>query len=244
MLCDAENSGNFPVKRISPKQILVLLLGAMVFLTPIQNTQAAVQATSGVVQLSNTLSVGVTTYSVDYSYPSIAQVGSNLTIALTLDVDSLTGLVEYVFNYALVVDVSIGQNVLNGSIYSSNGAPFLYPGATWGPNNVTIPLTQDDTGLSPGASANASVTITQEDTLWWGGQLSIFHTEPAMQGSAGNIVIQNPAESTKSSTAAQTAGQSKAYLPYALLTLGTVLVVSAVFVSLTSPARLARKPSQ
>jgi hypothetical protein len=234
MLCDTESSDDLPVKGLSLKRILVILLGVMVFLTPIQNAQAAVQVTSGAVQLSNTLSVGDTAYSVDYSYPSIAQVGSNLTIALTLDVDSLTGLVEYVFNYGLVVDVFVGQNVLTGSIYSTNGAPFLYPGATWGPNNITIPLTENNTGLSPGASANSSVTIMLEDTLWWGGQLSILHTEPAMQGSAENIVIQNPAESTRSFTTAQAAGQSKTYLPYELLALGTVLVASAVFVSLTS----------
>jgi hypothetical protein len=240
---DAEDSGSFPVRGVSLRRVLLVALGAMVFLAPIQNAQAAVQETSGALQLSNTLSVGDTAYTVDYSYPSVAQVGSNLTVALTLHVDSLTGLVEYVFNYALVVEVFVGQDVLNGSIYSGNGAPFLYPGATWGPNNVTIPLTEDDTGLSPGASANASVTIMLENTLWWGGQLSVFHTEPAMQGSAANIVIQNPAGFTRSSNAQKTTGQGNAYLPYELLALGAALVVSAVFVSMTSPTRTARNPN-
>jgi hypothetical protein len=244
MHCDRENSGDFPVKKgVSLKHVSVFLLGAMVFLTPIQTTEAAVQVASGAVQLSNTLSVGDTAYSVNYSYPSVAQVGTNLTIALTLHVDSLTGLVEYVFNYGLVVEVFIGQSVLNASIYSGNGAPYLYPGATWGPNNFTIPLTEGDTGLSPGASANASVTIILMDTLWWGGQLSILHTEPAMQGSGANIVIQNPAESTKSHTTVQTAGKRDTYLPYELLALGSALVVSGVFVSLTSRPRSAPKPS-
>jgi hypothetical protein len=235
MPCDTENSGDLLVRRVPLKQILVILLGAVVFLAPIQNAQAAVPVTSGTVQLSNTLSVGDTAYSVDYSYPSIARVGSNLTVALTLHVDSLTGLVEYLFNYGLVVDVSIGQNEFNGSIYSGNGAAFLYPGATWGPNNVTVPLTEENTGLSPGTSANASVAIMLVDTLWWGGQLAIFHTEPAMQGSAGSLLIQNPAQTTKSSTTVQRAGQGNTYLPYGLLALGAVLLLSGVVVSLTSP---------
>lgn len=243
MLRDTEDPASSPVKGIALKQVLLIALGAMVFLTPIANAQAAVPVASGAVQLSNTLSVGDTAYSVNYSYPSVAQVGSNLTIALTLHVDSLTGLVEYLFSYALVAEVFVGQDVLNGSIYSGNGASFLYPGATWGPNNVTIPLTEDDTGLSPGASANASVTIMLEDTLWWGGQLSVFHTEPAMQGSAANLVIQNPAGSTKSSTTQKTAGQGNTYLPYELLALGAALVVSAVLVSVTSPTRMARRPT-
>jgi hypothetical protein len=216
------------------KRVAVVLLGVMLLLTPIQNAKAAGQVTSGEVQLSNTLSVGDTAYSVDYSYPSTAQVGTNLTLVLTLHVDSLTGLVEYVANYGLVVDVFLGQNELNGSLYSINGAPFLYPGSTWGPNNVTIPLTQGDTGLAPGASTNASVTIMLEDTLWWGGQLSIFHTEPAMQGSGGSVLIENPSGSTNTSTTAQTTGQSRAYVPYALLAFGAILVVSAAYVFSTS----------
>ena len=202
----------------------------MVFLILVQNIYAAVQNTSGTTQLSNTLTVGDTAYSVEYSYTSTAQVGTNLTITFTLHIDSLTGLIEYLYSYSLVADVSIGQHELSGSAFSSNGADYLYPGSSWGPNNITIPLTADNTGLAKGASTNATVSVTQEDTEWWGGQLSIFQTEPAMQGAAGSLVIQNSvAPTTTSSTNNQVAGQTQTYLPYALLGSAAILAVLAVF---------------
>jgi hypothetical protein len=209
--------------------ILPILL-AMLILFPVQNTHAAVQTTSGTTQLSNTLTVGDTAYSVEYSYPSTAQVGTNLTLTFTVHVDSLTGLVEYLYSYSLVVDVSIGQDVLRGSITSDNGANYLYPGSNWGPNNVTIPLTEGSTGLAKGASTNATVSVTLEDTEWWGAPLSIFQTEPAMQGAAGSLVIQDSVASTTTSSAtSQGGGQTQTYLPYALIGSAAILAVLAVF---------------
>ena len=86
----------------------------MVLLIQSQKTYAAVESTSGSVHLGNTLQYGATAYSVEYSYPSTAEVGTSLTIAVTLHVDSLTGLVEYIYNYQLIAKVFIGANVLDG----------------------------------------------------------------------------------------------------------------------------------
>jgi hypothetical protein len=155
-------------------------------------------------------------------------VGTNLTIAVTLHVNALTGLVEYLYDYRIVANVYVGtQRVLNGSV---NGVylRFLYPGSTWGPNNVTIPLTEANTGLAKGESANATVTITLGDTVWIAGpQISLYLTEPAMQGSAGSLVVQNAVATTSTSANGQGAGQS--YLPYALIASGVVLVLLVVF---------------
>src|SRR5579863_7284542 len=96
------------------KRFLPLLL-AVILLIQSQRGYAIVPSTSGSLQLGNTLQYGATAYSVEYSYPSTAEVGTNLTIALTLHVDSLTGLVEYIYNYQLIATVFVGANAIDGN---------------------------------------------------------------------------------------------------------------------------------
>ena len=212
--------------RIPPCRVLPILL-ALILLIPVHGISAADQITSGTVKLSNALNYGSTAYSIDYSYPSTAEVGTNLTIAVTLHVNSLNGLVEYVYDYRLDVDVYIGANVLNGSVTADAIPLSLYPGSTWGPKDVTIPLTADNTGLAKGASANATVTIRLGDTIWVGGQyLAAYHTEPPMQGAAGGFAIQNVVASTSSSTTGQ--GTIQTYFPYVLIATGAVLILLMV----------------
>jgi hypothetical protein len=214
-----------------PKSITPVIL-VLVLLIPVHSAYAAVQTTSGVLQLSNTLGNGNTAYSVQYSYPSTADVGTNLNITLTLHVNSLTGLVEYLYVYRLVADVFIGRNTVNGSVSSGSGvgagnligSNHLYAGSNWGPNILTIPLTADNTGLAEGAAFNATVVIRLEDSIWEG----YYSTEPPMQGSAGNLMIQNPAATENSSTTSQTAYQTQTYLLYGVLAIGALLMLSAV----------------
>jgi hypothetical protein len=205
---------------------------ALIFLAPITSVSADTQITSGTAQVSNALEYGNTVYSIEWSYPSTAQVGTNLTIAVTLHVISLNGLVEYVAQYGLYVYVYIGTHVLNNSVSAgvqagsiSAGVPmFLYPGATWGPNDVTFPLTENNTGIAKGQSTNATVTIRLGDTVWVGGQaLAIYLTEPPMQTAAGGLVIQNQVASASTSTTGQ--GTTQNYLPYVLLVSGAVLIL-------------------
>ncbi len=200
------------------------VLMTLVLLIPGQNVYAAVETTSGSAQMGNTLQNGSTSYTVSYSYPATAEVGKNLTLSLTMHVDSLSGLIEYAINYFIVVNVFIGNHHLNATISAPNGAPFLYPGANWGPNNVTIPLTEDNTGVAKGQSANATVSVTYGDWIYMGGVLKGYFTEPPMQGQAGTFLIQNGVTSSTSTTS-QAAGQS--YLPYVLMVSGAVLMVSA-----------------
>src|SRR5712692_583182 len=88
--------------RLLPALLTVILL------IPTQGVHAAVQNTSGILHLSNTLPGGSTAYSIDYSYPSTIQVGTNLTVAVTLRVTSLTGRIDYIFQYRILADVYIG----------------------------------------------------------------------------------------------------------------------------------------
>jgi hypothetical protein len=215
------------------RQMLMIVLPVLLAVTSliaVPNTYAEAQITSGVTALSNTLAYGNTAYSIDYSYPSTADVGSNLTIAVTLHVNSLTGLVEYITNYGIFINVFVGAgHVLNGSVAGAANATLLYPGAAWGPNEIIIPLTADNTGLAKGASANATLSIRLVDRIRYGGQIGVYDTEPAMQGQAGSLTIQNSVPVSSSSTIGQTSGQAQTYLPYALLTVGSVLMLSAAF---------------
>jgi hypothetical protein len=212
-------------KRAKFKQLFPLLL-VMILLIQCQKAYAAVQDTSGSVQLGNALQYGATAYSVEYSYPSTAEVGTNLTIALTLHVDSLTGLVEYIYNYQLITKVFVGTNALNGIVSMANNGTFLYPGSSWGPNNVTIPLTADNTGLAIGASANATVSVSLMDEVYYGGGLVFYNTEPAMEGAAGSLAIRNPVSDGSTTTTNQISGQN--YLPYALMASAGVLMLVVV----------------
>src|SRR5438105_15051356 len=113
------------------------ILLAVILLVPVQGVSAASQISSGTIPLSNTLAYGNTAYSVAYSYPSTAQVGTNLTVKVSLHVVSLTGLVEYVNQYRLVVTVAIGtQQILRGDVASNQNSSHLYPCSTWVPFNV------------------------------------------------------------------------------------------------------------
>jgi hypothetical protein len=201
---------------------------AMILLVPVTGALAQAQDTSGTVQLGNALQYGNTSYSVKYSYPSTAEVGTNLTITVTLHVDSLTGLVEYTTNYGLVAELFVGSQHLEGSVSSTQNATFLYPGSYWGPNNITIPLTANNTGVVQGESENATLSITLRDSVYYGGQqLNVVTTEPRMQGLVGSLVIQNSVTSTSTSTTASGTGQS--YVPYAILAgAGAVLMLGAV----------------
>jgi hypothetical protein len=201
---------------------------AVILLILVQSVHAAVQITSGTTHLSSSLAYGNTSYSIDYSYPSKAEVGKNLTVTIVLRVDSLTGLAEYLVNYKVVVNVFLGtQHLLSGfiqggSVLGGANSTILYPGGRWGPNNITIPLTAENTGVSKGQSANGTLSITLQDNVWYGRPLNLYFNEPATQGQAGSIVIENQAESTTGQSTGQT------YLPYALLASGAVLMTLAV----------------
>lgn len=206
-----------PAGRCTAATLLVIAL-----LLSFRSVSASVETTSGTVALSNILNYGTTGYTVDYAYPSVTQVGTNLTISLTLIVDSQTGLVDYTTAYNLLVDVYVGNEpALKGSVNSSLNAPFLYQGARWGPNNVTIPLTAANTGLKKGESANATVSVTLQSAVYYSLPVETSETQPAMEGQAGTLVVQNGVPS-----GASAAGNG--YYTVALVSSGVILVLIAV----------------
>jgi hypothetical protein len=219
-------------KRAMLKPYLPFLL-ALILFSSFQSATAAPQIESGVTQqLGNNLAHGTTSYVVDYTYPSTAQVGTNLTIGVTLRVQQFTGIIEYITAYELTVQLFVGSQVLQSTVYGPvgfNSSSYLYPGGIWGPNNATFALTEADTGLTRGQSANASFSVILLDTVYFGVPIISYQTEPAMTGQGGSFVVQD--EVTSSTTTTSTNGQAsgQTIIPYALLASGAVLMAAAVF---------------
>ncbi len=219
------------LKRYLPLLLPLILLGTF------QSASAAVQIESGSTQqLGNTLDRGTTSYVVDYTYPSVAQVGTNLTISLTLHVGQFNGIIEYTTAYELEVALDVEGQQQQVTLYGPGGfnaSSFLYPGGIWGPNNATFPLTAANTGLALGQSANATFSVTLLDSVEVGYPYLIYATEPPMTGQGGTLLIQNAvASSTTSTSSSSTTSQStgQTLLPYALLASGAVLIAAAIFV--------------
>lgn len=218
------------LKRLLPALSLVFLL------LPLQSI-SAVQYVTGSATVGNTLQNGTTSYSLEYSYPAVAQVGQNLTIQATLHVNQFSGELEYIAAYALLAQVVIGGYALSANATVAAGPNYLYPGGSWGPENLTVPLTAADTGIPKGSSENASVSITLSDYVYVGLPFLTYVTEPPMQGNAGTLVIENGVQ-TSSSTSVQSVSPGSAYIAYALLASGVVLmVVAAVLPRRPAPPR-------
>jgi len=212
------------------------LLLCLILLGTFQSASAAVQIESGSTQqLGNTLNHGSTSYVVDYTYPSVAQVGTNLTISLTLHVGQFNGVIEYTTAYELQVALDVEGQQQQVTLYGPGGfnaSSFLYPGGIWGPTNATFPLTGANTGLAVGQSANATFSVTLLDSVEVGYPYLIYATEPPMTGQGGTLLIQNEvASSTTTTSSSSTTGQStgQTLLPYALLASGAVLIAAAIF---------------
>lgn len=98
---------------------------------------------------------------VSYNASAEVVVGGNLIVTAMVSVDNLTGAEQYLRDYVLVATLLSDDHSVNSSVGSPTPTQrYLYPGARWGPLNFSIPLTQADTGLSPGQTVNASLTLS------------------------------------------------------------------------------------
>jgi hypothetical protein len=215
---------------------LLPLVLSLVMLAPLQGANAAATILSGQTQqLGNDESHGSTSYIIDYTYPSMAQVGTNITVAVTLHVGQFTGIIEYITAYEIWVTLYVGAQQQQVKLYGPagfNSSSFLYPGGIWGPNNATFALTQANTGLATGQSTNATFSLTLLDTDEIGYPYLTYITEPAMTGQGGTFLVENGVvSSTTSSSGTSPSGQGagQSVLPYALLASGAVLMAAAVF---------------
>lgn len=193
------------------------------------------EADSGTVLLRSGTDYGSGSYSVVYNYPSTVQTGSNLTIQMTLYVDNLTGEEAYLATYRLVVTVSIdASHVLSGSANLTNVNQAattyypIYPGGHWGPVNVTIPLTASNTGISPGNTRQANVSIALQDEVWIDFPVNLQFPESSL-GSAGPITIQGSGQQGLSLQAIE---------PFLLIAGGLLIVGIALLVFREKPKKV------
>jgi|SRR5712692_4594149 len=185
----------------------------------------------GPLAASNKLGNG--TYSVSYNYPSQVDVGSNFTTHVSLKVDELNGLQELTFQYQVTVQLGLPNG--SGMIQAVSGTAPLYPGAIWGPKNVSIPITEANTGLSSGQIANATVVIRLGITTYVGYPFN----QPAIQ------TMIPPAKAVGNTTIFDQAGPGgalsggspdlmvslTALLPYLTLCVGVILLFVGAFYS-------------
>ena len=146
---------------------------------------------------------------------------------------SSPGYLEYTLGYELQVELFVGaqqqQVTIDGPV-GLNASSFLYPGGIWGPNNATFPLTEANTGLAIGQSANATFSVTLLDSVQIGSPYLFFETEPPMDGQGGSLLVENAMTSSTSSSSIAGGSSGQSLLPYALLASGAVLIAAAIFI--------------
>jgi hypothetical protein len=169
--------------------------------------------------------VGNGTYIIHYGYPSVVNLGSNFTAQISFQVKELNGLQEYVSEFQITILV----NVLNGqgAAQKLGGSGPLYPGAIWGPANVTIPISQQVTGPSSGP-LNASVSITLATTTRVGPPVNQDHYHTASQ-LVGDITILTNGSGNGGAGGNISVTGDVGYLPYAVVFVGVALVSVGVF---------------
>lgn len=189
---------------------------ALTLLVSFQTLPAFAQRSTGSVQMSDESLLYGSSYTVDYQYQSQATVGQNATFTLTLYLDNVTGDGSYVLNYEMVVTLYVDlTHVLTGRVIEPSLGPLLYPGSHWGPENISIPLTQENTGIKSGASRNVSISVAVEDEVWLGYPAE-YNVPTNAQGSMGSMLISPPG------------GKSTPILGYGLVAGGLIVVALAV----------------
>jgi hypothetical protein len=177
--------------------------------------------------------LGYAQFTVSYNTPASAVVGTNLTVSAVVTVNELTGAENDVRDYVLLVIFFCDNHSVNSSQGSSTPTQrYLYPGASWGPLNFSIPLTEGDTGLSPGDTANASLTLRLITDVSYdspGYRLSGY--APIFGDGGTFVLIQDPGTPEAASRGAVVQGVP--LMPSLLVGCGTVLLAASIGLSRT-----------
>ena len=176
--------------------------------------------------------IGNGTFTISYSFPAQTRVGSNVTGQVSLQVNQLNGLQLYVELYQITVQIALPSG--HGTSGTVSGSGPLYPGAIWGPKNVTLPMTEQQLGTISG-SANASVSITVGTTIL----AQVVGQGPAnierVHGDlhvVGNMTISGGSTSNSNGSGGGGGIQSQngnGFFPYAIVAAGVVVVLFGVF---------------
>jgi hypothetical protein len=130
---------------------------------------------------------GLSSYTIQYSYPSNVTEGSYLNVTLSLYVDSLTGLKLYLIEYAVTVTI---YSPTGGSVTRTvnSTSPYLYPGSHWGPIQVSLPIDKATFNLPSEKSVIANVSLALGTEVWWDQPYNFHYPESGSQN-AGTVLI-------------------------------------------------------
>jgi len=111
---------------------------------------------SGSFGVAVTNASGSSSYTIQYSYPSVVTVGQNATVTIVLFVNQLTGLKLFVSAYNVTATVGSNSSGFVGSGTVGYWPPStalgasgdLYPGAHWGPEKLNVTITTPASGGS------------------------------------------------------------------------------------------------
>jgi hypothetical protein len=164
---------------------------------------------------------GKSTFTVFYHLTQQAEVGTTLTVPIKLYVANLTGFMSFLQDYTVTVSLKLsngrsisGQARVNSTQAAENlGAGQLHAGQEWGPVNVTIPLTQTNTGVGPGQEALGNATMRVDADVWFNQPINFYRPEGNQSG-IGYILVSNGTPS----------GPEPNYPAIALLGFGVILV--------------------
>jgi len=176
---------------------------------------------------------GKSTFTVFYHLPKQAEVGTTLTVPIKLYVANLTGLMSFLQDYTVTVSLRLsngrsvsGQAGINATQAAENlGAGQLHAGQEWGPANITIPLTQANTGVGPGQQALGNATMRVDADVWFNQPINFFRPEGNQSG-IGYVLISNGTPS----------GPEPNYPGIALLGFGLILFVVSFVTGRRTPS--------
>jgi hypothetical protein len=160
----------------------------LVFSSVFRISADSVVTNSGSFNLSFSDSSGMSDYTIEYRYPSEVQIGQNLTVAVSVFVDELTGLKLYVSDWAIVATViDSNGHPQSGKFSSQTVQNFLYQGSHRGPVNISIPITIDNFS-SDGHDFGAQITIQWIADVQYDSPYNQRYYESNQQG-VGNITV-------------------------------------------------------
>jgi hypothetical protein len=119
-------------------------------------------------------------------------VGTNLTVAATLEVSRLTGLLIYFRHYRVDVSVFVGGKLAARAQNVSDplSAP-LFQGGHWGPQNLVMSVSENSFGIRPGETLPANISLSFVGDVYHDFPVSNYTPESGSR-TIGSVSIVDP----------------------------------------------------
>jgi hypothetical protein len=174
--------------------ISILLLSPMPALGASSSAgqQQGAPIVSGSFSVSSVQDDGTAQYTLRYAYPQRATVGTNLTVAATLEVSRLTGLLIYFRHYRVDVSVFLGGKLAARAQNVSDplSAP-LFQGGHWGPQNLVMSVSENSFGIRPGETLPANISLSFVGDVYHDFPVSNYTPESGSR-TIGSVSIVDP----------------------------------------------------